>query len=1210
MSKRKRTEHAEAADEAANHHKKRKRSKATSPERAGSYSSTRTDQKSGSKPLPSTNGSSAAPNETHGQAPPQPPPSLSRAQRKRWRRQQKKLKLLGRSEGRPSTASNGSSAAQQVKPNGSIPRVAGMSLLDKSAMKQSAKTFLMPVRKKVWHGIEATSMNDDRKASSSVQLPGKQPSSTGNGSSDTVPQQEQSSAVVATQAAATDRNDQSINPDYYIKSSKPRRSEPMQHKTGSVDKRLAEMSKDPKHQSLAVPSISFRRSSFANKPDSVPSYSEQPDAAEAFKRFSAFVQGSDSETSEDESEGSDDESDSEDHSAKQPAAKNAESRTKIFPPHADDESNDNEGEEGGDEIVDDGLATREPMVQGAGSRKQIPNESAKDESGESEDDDRHERPAVRQPAKQNTKTRQDAPAENASDESSEEESEDGSDSGDLAMRQPEAQLLDELNKDLCIKNEGIPATPASEEPSNLLEQEAEGRDEPSAEDHLPMFSSPAPPRPESTSASTWPANVGIKRQSSFLEQEAGRNRSSSGPIPEHMNKKPRQSLTPVHAKHDPFDVPEDDSEEALLTMDEISKNVFGLTRALPAMGPDAIICNSVHVPEDESFDTIEIASKHIKHNTGLPAGNINSGASDAVTESLRRSKSSSSLSELSRSPSPPAELLRNETHTKHLTEQGDKDDSIVVVQEDAEDSIVVAEGKAAPVKKRKMTGRTSKHFTPEKRLRRKAVPKEVKNQDTTTAPIVLEGTPSGSDEEPDDRSELPRAQQAIATARRPRRQRTTITYQLDQISSPSEENDDDGAEPAGDDTPRAEQAIKEIVVNRTKRPARKPAAQDSDTIEAQTPDTKAVTPSAKRSKRKSTGKHSTYFTPPSRPPKQPLDTTLLDRVDLYNTTSSGRTARVPAGTSTAPVPSINCPTFGIIQEKLWREPFWLLIAVTFLNKTTGRAAVPVFWELKKRYPTPEALADANQEDLFEMIWSLGLQRQRSKRLISMAKAWIEEPPVKGRRWRTLHYPLKGDGKEHKSGVVVEEDADDVRGALEIGQIPGCGPYAWDSWRIFCRDALRRVAEDYNGLNAVGEGFVPEWQKVLPLDKELRACLRWMWLREGWVWDPLTGDKSRATEVEMNAAVRGEMEIQDPVERKFAAQAAGVEPVQEPTLSAQGLEVNQEAGTEQQAADANEVEKVRLKTPDKAPDDLSDDSETIVVATPSKKGARRSVRLSG
>ena len=49
------------------------------------------------------------------------------------------------------------------------------------------------------------------------------------------------------------------------------------------------------------------------------------------------------------------------------------------------------------------------------------------------------------------------------------------------------------------------------------------------------------------------------------------------------------------------------------------------------------------------------------------------------------------------------------------------------------------------------------------------------------------------------------------------------------------------------------------------------------------------------------------------------------------------------------------------------------------------------------------------------------------------------------------------------------------------------------------------------------GFQPEWMRVLPEDKELRAFLRWMWMREGWEWNPWTGEKDVLKE-EMSRAV--------------------------------------------------------------------------------------------
>lgn len=42
-------------------------------------------------------------------------------------------------------------------------------------------------------------------------------------------------------------------------------------------------------------------------------------------------------------------------------------------------------------------------------------------------------------------------------------------------------------------------------------------------------------------------------------------------------------------------------------------------------------------------------------------------------------------------------------------------------------------------------------------------------------------------------------------------------------------------------------------------------------------------------------------------------------------------------------------------------------------------------------------------------------------------------------------------------------------------------------------------------------------RVLPKDKELRACLRWMWMREGWWWDAQTGEREILRE-EMRKAV--------------------------------------------------------------------------------------------
>lgn len=175
-----------------------------------------------------------------------------------------------------------------------------------------------------------------------------------------------------------------------------------------------------------------------------------------------------------------------------------------------------------------------------------------------------------------------------------------------------------------------------------------------------------------------------------------------------------------------------------------------------------------------------------------------------------------------------------------------------------------------------------------------------------------------------------------------------------------------------------------------------------------------------------------------------------------------------------------------------------------------------------------------------MIHSLGFQNQRARKLIKIAETWVSEPPQKGKLFRTMDYPNKGNGRHLKPKDTVDEDVEDCieAGALEIAHIYGLGPYAWDSWRIFCRDVFRGVAQGYNGEGVSGytplsqtthtSDFEPEWKRVVPLDKELRACLRWMWLREGWEWDPLTGNKKKAAPALMREASDGTATWDEPV----------------------------------------------------------------------------------
>lgn len=287
-----------------------------------------------------------------------------------------------------------------------------------------------------------------------------------------------------------------------------------------------------------------------------------------------------------------------------------------------------------------------------------------------------------------------------------------------------------------------------------------------------------------------------------------------------------------------------------------------------------------------------------------------------------------------------------------------------------------------------------------------------------------------------------------------------------------------------------------------------------------------------------------------------------------------KTPRPPRNTvSSLPFPPLHAPRFGLIQEELAHDPFRLLIAVTFLIRTHGTAAIPTFRALMDRYPTPEALAaEQNTDHIVDMVRHLGLGKVRAAAIQRYARAWVERPPKRGVRFPVgggYEGPWEGggigdgdddddDGSDGKiiavCAKVEEEEQEDQKpadfnnntdsmttaaaasaasAAWEIGHMTQ-GRYALDSWRIFCRDVLLGRAEDWRGKgagalkNERGGGggigaFQPEWMRVLPEDKELRAYLRWLWMQEGWDWDPKTGEKEVLSRDLLSAVQDGRVE---------------------------------------------------------------------------------------
>ncbi|KAM8799734.1 methyl-CpG-binding domain protein 4 isoform 2-T2 [Eudromia elegans] len=127
--------------------------------------------------------------------------------------------------------------------------------------------------------------------------------------------------------------------------------------------------------------------------------------------------------------------------------------------------------------------------------------------------------------------------------------------------------------------------------------------------------------------------------------------------------------------------------------------------------------------------------------------------------------------------------------------------------------------------------------------------------------------------------------------------------------------------------------------------------------------------------------------------------------------------------------------FNLVQETLFHDPWKLLIATIFLNKTSGKMAIPVLWEFLKKYPSPEITRTADWKEMSELLKPLGLYELRAKTIIKFSDEYLTK------QWR---YPI---------------------------ELHGIGKYGNDSYRIFC---------------------VNEWKEVQPQDHKLNIYHAWLW----------------------------------------------------------------------------------------------------------------------
>lgn len=77
-------------------------------------------------------------------------------------------------------------------------------------------------------------------------------------------------------------------------------------------------------------------------------------------------------------------------------------------------------------------------------------------------------------------------------------------------------------------------------------------------------------------------------------------------------------------------------------------------------------------------------------------------------------------------------------------------------------------------------------------------------------------------------------------------------------------------------------------------------------------------------------------------------------------------------------------------ELIHSNPFELVCAVSLSAQTTDERVNMVTGELFKRYPTPNDLANADLDEIEDLIKSIGLYHNKALNLIAMAKKLVED----------------------------------------------------------------------------------------------------------------------------------------------------------------------------------------------------------------------------
>jgi A/G-specific adenine glycosylase len=76
-------------------------------------------------------------------------------------------------------------------------------------------------------------------------------------------------------------------------------------------------------------------------------------------------------------------------------------------------------------------------------------------------------------------------------------------------------------------------------------------------------------------------------------------------------------------------------------------------------------------------------------------------------------------------------------------------------------------------------------------------------------------------------------------------------------------------------------------------------------------------------------------------------------------------------------------------RKPGRSPYEILVAEILLKRTTATAAARIYEDVLSRFPSPQAINDADEKELTQVLSEVGLQRQRARAMKALASHLTE-----------------------------------------------------------------------------------------------------------------------------------------------------------------------------------------------------------------------------